>query len=97
MGKCKLSDSWLINPKYKDWQDKDPKWIKKAKCRLCVKSFDISNMEEAAVVSHMQGKKHCRLVTASSALRVTSFLAQPSVRPSPITSSELAHTPNDER
>lgn len=44
MGKCKFSEGWLVNPKYKAWLDKDPKWQNKARCKFCVKSFDISNM-----------------------------------------------------
>ena len=73
MGKCKFSKEWLCDPKYKDWLARDSKWAMKAKCTLCVKLFDISDMGEAAVNNHMEGKKHCRLVTASSALRVATF------------------------
>ncbi|KAK9965393.1 hypothetical protein ABG768_004486, partial [Culter alburnus] len=71
MGKCKFSEGWLENPKYKAWLAKDLKWTKKAICKLCVKSFDISNMGEAAIVSHMLGQKHRRLATASSTHSLT--------------------------
>ena len=29
-----------------------------ARCKLCLKSFDVENMGEAALKSHMQGKKN---------------------------------------
>ena len=71
MGKCKFSKEWLCDPKYKDWLARDSKWAMKAKCTLCVKSFDISNMGETAVVCQNQGKKktlsfcHCVFCTES--------------------------------
>lgn len=40
----------LTIPKYKSWLAKDSIWEKKARFKLCVKSFDVSNMEEAAIV-----------------------------------------------
>ena len=85
MVKCKFSKEWLCDPKFKDWLARDSKWVMKANANFCVKSFYISNMGEAAVVSHMQGKKHCLLVTVSSAQRVATFLPQPSVIQSPPT------------
>ncbi|KAJ8398726.1 hypothetical protein AAFF_G00419230 [Aldrovandia affinis] len=55
-------------------------------------------MGEAAIVSHMQGKKHCSILKASSAPSVTTFLDQPNERPRPTTTSnEPANAPNDER
>ena len=52
---------------------KDTKWENKARCKLCLKLFAISNMGEAANVSQMQAHKSCRLVTASSGSRSTFF------------------------
>ena len=37
----------------------------KAKCRLCMRSFSLSNMGEPALKSHAQGKKHQNAVKTS--------------------------------
>ena len=68
MGKCKFSKEWLCYPKSKDWLARDSKWAMKAKCPLCVKSFDISNMGEAAVVNHVvkHSRLECRHLLAST-------------------------------
>ena len=81
-GKCTFTNKWVTNPTYSAWisKDKDPH---KAKCVVCCKSFDISNMGEAAVKSHMSGKKHeqnTKAITESSGNpqrmnTITSFLA----------------------
>ena len=42
----------------------NPSTRSKARCLFCRKSFDVSNMGEAAVISHMAGKKHRSLVAA---------------------------------
>lgn len=48
---------WVnVNSLVTGWLAKDPQWIKKTKGWICVKLFDISSMEEAAAVSHVQGK-----------------------------------------
>ena len=62
-GKCTFTNKWVSNPNYSSWisKDNDPH---KAKCVVCYKSFDISNMGEAAVKSHMAGKKHQESTTA---------------------------------
>ena len=52
----KFSESWLTNPEYKSWLAK--KNDSTASCKICMKDIDISNMGEAAVKSHMKGKKH---------------------------------------
>ena len=45
---------------YKDWLLPEP-----AKCRLCMRSFSLSNMGEPALKSHAQGKKHQNVVKTS--------------------------------
>ncbi|XP_072564133.1 uncharacterized protein [Paramormyrops kingsleyae] len=56
-GKCRFNNVWLHSEKYNAWleKDQDPR---RAKCRLCHKTFDISNMGEAALSSHAKGAKH---------------------------------------
>ena len=33
-----------------------------AKCKVCLKAFDVSNMGESALKSHKKGKKHIYLM-----------------------------------
>lgn len=73
-GKCSFSDIWLVKDKYQLWltKDTDPR---RAKCKLCCKTFDISNMGEAALASHMKGKKHeAAAAVASSAIPIREFM-----------------------
>ena len=46
----------------KDWLLPEPSNNTKVKCRLCMRSFSLSNMGEAALKSHAQGKKHQNVV-----------------------------------
>ena len=58
-GKCLFNTSWLKKDCYKDWLVQDKlKPASNARCSFCLKSFDISNMGEAGLKSHMSGKKH---------------------------------------
>ena len=50
---------------YKDWLLPEPSNNTKAKCRLCMRSFSLSNMGELALKSHVQGKKHQNAVKTS--------------------------------
>ena len=60
MNKVKTSRfniDWLSRGEYKDWllpEDSDPT---KARCKICRKTFSLSNMGEKAVRSHAEGKK----------------------------------------
>ena len=48
---------WLENPKFKTWSVKASN-NKYAKCRHYDKIFEISNMGEVALNSHIRGEKH---------------------------------------
>ena len=50
---------------YKDWLLPEPSNNTKAKYRLCMRSFSLSNMGEPALKSHAQGKKHQNAVETS--------------------------------
>ena len=50
---------------YKDWLLPEPSNNTKAKCRLCMRSFSLSNMGEPTLKSHAQGKKHQNAVKTS--------------------------------
>ena len=47
--------------------------VTKAKCKICVKTFSLSNMGEVAVRSHASGKKHQTAVTLSQSGSVSNF------------------------
>lgn len=71
-GRCSFNDVWLHTEKYTSWLEKtDNKG--EAKCPVCNKTFDISNMGEAALTSHAKGAKHPAAVTAREASTITSF------------------------
>ena len=50
---------------YKDWLLPEPSNNTKAKFRLCMRSFSLSNMGEPALKSYAQGKKHQNAVKTS--------------------------------
>lgn len=73
MGKRKFSEKLLTHPKYKKCLAKDPKTGRKQHDAHCEKSFNISNMSEAAITSHMEGEEHSDLDKALSAPDVIIF------------------------
>lgn len=52
-GNCVFNKMWLEKLEYKEWLLESGR--NKARCSVCSKEFDISNMGEAAVKVHMQG------------------------------------------
>ena len=59
-GKCSFSDGWLKNSSYKLWLERDMDKFE-AKCKICSKAFDVSNMGESALKSCEKGEKHIYL------------------------------------
>ena len=62
-GVCTFNAAWLGDASYSNWLLRDkgrPDTM--ARCQTCLKSFDIANMGEAALKSHMRGKKHKELM-----------------------------------
>lgn len=58
-----FNSAWLKMDCYSYWLVQDKlKPSSTARCKICLKSFDIANMGEAALKSHMAGKKHQQLV-----------------------------------
>ena len=54
--KCIFSDAWLNGSRFSEWLKRThSKW--KAYCTDCKKSFEISNMGVASLLSHASGKK----------------------------------------
>ena len=60
-GKCLFNERWFENSSYKLWLERDTDKYK-AKCKVCMKTFDVSNMGESALSSHEKGKKHINLM-----------------------------------
>ena len=61
----RFNKEWMDKVEYKDWLLPAPSNNTKAKCRLCMRSFSLSNMGEPALKSHAQGKKHQNAVKTS--------------------------------
>jgi hypothetical protein len=61
-GQCLFNRAWLDKDCYRGWLVQDKlKPASNARCSLCLKTFDVSNMGEAALKSHMTSKKHKQL------------------------------------
>ena len=63
----------LEDDKFKRWFRKVEKDTYPAKCSICCKMFDVSNMGENALTSHMKGKKHCERVPSVSGSQSSYF------------------------
>ena len=61
-GNCSFNDVWLQKPAFKEWLRRVEGQQCKARCYACSKEIDIGNMGEAALTSHMDGKKHNQLM-----------------------------------
>ena len=57
-GVCKFSDRWLTVEQYSTWLAAVASDRTKARCKVCLTNFDISNMGETALRSHAKGEKH---------------------------------------
>lgn len=62
---CYFNTAWLSHPDYRDWLERVS--IHKARCHVCKKVVDISNMGESALKSHAKGTKHVRLMQQTAA------------------------------
>ena len=57
-GKCTYNVAWESDKQYSNWVSKCKNDNSKAFCKLCLKSFDISNMGIAALKSHSTSSRH---------------------------------------
>ena len=57
-GKYKFNENWISNMVYKNWVLRDVSQHK-ARCRVCQKSFDISNMGKAVFEKSHEGIETC--------------------------------------
>ena len=70
-GKCVFNKQWLA--KYGTWLQQEYNNKHVAKYMLCSKTFDVSNMGEAAIKSHALGAKHREHVTMSGGPGINHF------------------------
>ncbi|GFO10721.1 peptidase m20 domain-containing protein 2 [Plakobranchus ocellatus] len=68
-----FQDSWLQDPCFSGWLKRSSS-NSEAHCSICKKNFDFKSMGRSALVSHMKGKKHLSLVSASNKSDKTSLL-----------------------
>ena len=57
-GKCKFQDRWSNERQFSKWIVRAGTSLKEANCHVCQKSFDVLNMGEAVLRSHMCSKRH---------------------------------------
>ena len=75
MGRCVFAGKWLSDPRFESWLQAYPSSNGKARCKCCRKNIDIASMGEAALVSHMKGKRHVDLSSSQrSTIALTNFL-----------------------
>ena len=85
----RFNKEWMDKVEYKDWLLPEPSNNNKAKCRLCMRSFSLSNMGEPALRSHAQGKKHHNTVrTSGKNTSVWGFLKKDNQKASTSTQKE---------
>ena len=51
-------DDWLKDPFFKDWLKKDDKSMKRARCTVSRKTFELISAGWSTVVGHSKGQKH---------------------------------------
>ena len=56
---------WMSKEEYKDWLLPEDSDNTKARCKLCRKTFSLSNMGEPSLKSHAQGKKYQSIIQRS--------------------------------
>ena len=66
-------DRWLEMIDLKAGYQKWKKDTCSAKRPICYKTFDISNMSESALASHMKGGKHCEQAPSVSGSQISYF------------------------
>ena len=59
---------WLLNDEFKVWLASMPEDNTKARCKLCKKSFSLSNMGKAALISHQTKSKELLTYMKNSAV-----------------------------
>lgn len=63
--KTSFQINWLQDQQFCKWLEKVPDNTNSAKCKLCLKTFSLSNMGRQAVSSHMKSTKHVKIENAA--------------------------------
>ena len=78
MNKVKTSRfniDWLSRGEYEDWLLPEDSDLTKARCKICRKTFSLSNMGEKVVRNHAEGHKHASSLKVSQGIgHVSDFL-----------------------
>lgn len=84
----RFNREWITKEDYKEWLLPEESDNTKARCKLCQKSFSLSNMGEPALKSHAQGSKHksALLWKKSGTVSVRDFFTKPEDTPAASTS-----------
>uniref|UniRef100_A0A1B6KAK6 BED-type domain-containing protein n=2 Tax=Graphocephala atropunctata TaxID=36148 RepID=A0A1B6KAK6_9HEMI len=89
--------NWLNEPQFNQWLERVPNDITSARCNICKKSFNLSNMGRRAVSSHMSGAKHKNNEKASTTSASMKCYFKAQTNSSPVTKhieSELEPIPS---
>ena len=72
--KTTFSSDSLSKNQFKSWASPVKNDVHSAFCTVCKKTFNLSNMYENALISHMNGKKHKReLLSTQDSVKLKSF------------------------
>ena len=96
MGKTTFQSKWLEDEKFKSWVAPVATSKFKACCLVCgTAPFDIGNMGQAAVTTHMKGGKHKQRMAARSSIGgISSFLTPPPAPTSSAATFSVATSPS---
>ena len=61
----RFNTDWLSREEYKNWLLPEESDNIKARCKICKRTFSLSNMGKTAVKSHVEGKKYASSVKVS--------------------------------
>ena len=78
--------NWLTNPQFYGWLENVPSDARAAYCKLCCKKISLSNMGKAAIMSHMQSKKHMTTNVQEKNVTLTSLFKNQEMCSMPSTS-----------
>ena len=71
-----FSSDWLADPGFNQWLVSVSNNTQ-ARCKLCKKSFNLSNMGRQALTSHASGQKHSKVVKSVSCFFPTNKFKDP--------------------
>lgn len=86
-GNSHFQPKWVEITEYKQWLQRGSS-SGKAKCTMCAKEIDISNMGESALKSHLKSTRHKELCKTQSNLSINDW-----VRTAQVSTSKEPSTP----